>query len=382
MSEPTRERSLLRALGQLPTPPEAAEAAAARRERVVARINRLDVELEQAGRRHRRLSLVALAILPAAAALVLWFAGAGRDSAKEPTTARVRLIEGVVDVARGMRLERARPVNELGLDGSERLRTGHLRAKVVLPSGARVELSPNSEVAIDALRLREQLRLHEGRIELAVPKLGAGRTLSVRTFDALTTVHGTRFSVSVEHAPEYSAWTEVRLDEGSLSIEHRGVRTLLQAPATWSSRPVASASSRAPAPVADRLPAREEPAPEISSSARRATPAAPPAAETVALSRSTLAQENALFVAAKTAQQQGEHGQALVYLDRLLAEYPGSTHAHNARVERFRLLARMGRTVEAARAARRYLADYPLGFAKEEARRLALQAEAGSENAP
>jgi hypothetical protein len=41
-------------------------------------------------------------------------------------------------------------------------------------------------------------------------------------------------------------------------------------------------------------------------------------------------------------------------------------------VEQFRLLARLGRSREAARAARSYLGDYADGYAREEARDLVL----------
>jgi hypothetical protein len=56
----------------------------------------------------------------------------------------------------------------------------------------------------------------------------------------------------------------------------------------------------------------------------------------------------------------------------LLQRFPGSPLVPDARVERFRALQRLGRTEEAARSARQYLAEQPDGFAREEARDVAL----------
>ena len=61
---------------------------------------------------------------------------------------------------------------------------------------------------------------------------------------------------------------------------------------------------------------------------------------------------------------------ALERLELLIKRYPESELAHNARVERFRVLERSGRHAEAVSAARAYLARHPDGFAGEEAERL------------
>jgi TolA-binding protein len=63
-------------------------------------------------------------------------------------------------------------------------------------------------------------------------------------------------------------------------------------------------------------------------------------------------------------------GLALERLDTLIARYPDAELAHNARVERFRLLNGMGRKQEAAAAAREYLKRHPRGFAAAEAQQL------------
>lgn len=91
-------------------------------------------------------------------------------------------------------------------------------------------------------------------------------------------------------------------------------------------------------------------------------PALPPSAE--------LEEVNRLFVEAKRARREHRDAEALSFLQQLLTKHPRSVLTHEATVERFRTLARLGRTDEAARYARAYLARYPTGFAADEARSL------------
>jgi outer membrane protein assembly factor BamD (BamD/ComL family) len=84
-----------------------------------------------------------------------------------------------------------------------------------------------------------------------------------------------------------------------------------------------------------------------------------------------LAAQNRLFADAMKARARGDLGGAVRLLDRLLRRYPGSVLAEDARVERFRALARLGDHRGAAAAARAYLLAYPGGFAHDEARELA-----------
>ncbi|MEY2935012.1 MAG: hypothetical protein RL033_5761, partial [Pseudomonadota bacterium] len=86
----------------------------------------------------------------------------------------------------------------------------------------------------------------------------------------------------------------------------------------------------------------------------------------------SLAQENRAFAAAMARRNAGELSQALSALEHWLVRYPDSVLQQEARVEQFRLLARLGRSREAARAARSYLGDYRDGYAREEARDLVL----------
>ena len=83
-----------------------------------------------------------------------------------------------------------------------------------------------------------------------------------------------------------------------------------------------------------------------------------------------LEEVNRLFVEAKRARREHRDADALNLLQQLLTKHPGSVLAHEASVERFRTLARLGRTEEAQRYARAYVARYPTGFAADEARTL------------
>jgi hypothetical protein len=69
----------------------------------------------------------------------------------------------------------------------------------------------------------------------------------------------------------------------------------------------------------------------------------------------------------------GDLSGALQDIERLIDQYPDSLLMQEARVEHFRLLHRLGRSSEAAREARNYLGDYHAGYAREEARGLALE---------
>jgi hypothetical protein len=75
------------------------------------------------------------------------------------------------------------------------------------------------------------------------------------------------------------------------------------------------------------------------------------------------------------ARELGNGSEAVRLLDDFVRRYPASPLAQDAYVERFRTAAQLGDATGAARAAREYLARYRDGFAREEARALALGAE-------
>jgi len=218
----------------------------------------------------------------------------------------------------------------------------------------------------------EVVKLDVGAVHVHAPPLGQ-RHFAVSTPNARVVVHGTRFSVEVDDDGAGSIETRVRVTEGKVGVEYAGHELFLLPGQSWSSRPTQAALDE---PLPDKSAASEEPAPDVAPSPARPAggaqthPAAPgTTAETTA---SALAAQNKLYAAAVAARDRGDDRASLGHLNQLLARYPSSPLAPEARVERFRALKRLGQNDEAAREARRYLADQADGAAGDEARDVAL----------
>jgi hypothetical protein len=133
--------------------------------------------------------------------------------------------------------------------------------------------------------------------------------------------------------------------------------------------PVATSGGLAAPPVnSAELPAVEPAA----APAARSTPS--PGRARSPAERSTLSEENRLMQAALAAARGGDDARAIELLTALLTRYPESPLAQNAKVERFRALARSGAAQPAAKEAREYLSEHPNGMASDEARSLTAPA--------
>jgi outer membrane protein assembly factor BamD (BamD/ComL family) len=97
--------------------------------------------------------------------------------------------------------------------------------------------------------------------------------------------------------------------------------------------------------------------------------------ETAARGDTDLANQNRLFAEAMDAREQGDLARAARLLDDFIRRYPVSPLTQDAYVERFRTLAHAGDRAAAGRAARVYLTLYGSGFARDEARAIALDVE-------
>jgi FecR protein/Outer membrane lipoprotein len=363
-----RVEDVLESMGRMVVPvPDESEA---EREQIVAALNRrLDL-----ARRTKRASGRQRWVFASAAAALCVSAGLAFAHFRQPLPAPQ------LATTQQARADLFRRGEALHTDAQE-TRTG------TLENGAEVRLSGGTELTVSALVPgTDELVLDHGRVDLTVPKLRAGHTLSVTTPDSTVTVRGTRFSVEVVLEGS-RAITSVEVTQGSVWVRQGDARLVLSAGSRWSSRaPEATAavaplaSDRAASPVASdgasstssAPAARSESAPAKAAWLGGAAARVDAAPQALAES-STLAQENDLYAAASRASREGNDALAISDLSGLLARYPNSPLAQNARVDRFRALNRSGRGQEAVAQARRYLADYPNGFARDEAKALVLQ---------
>lgn len=266
-------------------------------------------------------------------------------------------------------------------------------AQIGLAGGGVMTLAAASEIAIpESTQRLQQIQLNTGLVSVDVPPSEQReRTVVVRTPHADVVVHGTMFDVAVRTPPgESHDVTRVRVTRGVVWVVAGGEKLAeLGAGDTWSS---AGASDTAVVDETDEVSepervedsaasarvglAEQSSAPTNAAQQRGANPRAAasrfdePASEESSGVSERLAAENREFRDAVTTRNQGDLAGAVRRFEQFLQRYPSSVLRQEAKVERFRALYRLGRTAEAARAARRYLAEYEQGYAREEARRL------------
>jgi hypothetical protein len=198
----------------------------------------------------------------------------------------------------------------------------HLSSGALFDLDARttLELGPSGAEASEG---EEHVALSIGKIGVRVPKLPAGKTLTVGTPNATVTVHGTVFEVVVRRTDDGVSTTAVSVTEGRVSVRSDGREVYLGPGASWSSlaAPVAAA------------PSAVEAAEDVKKSPPR--PGTPP---------SSLAEENNLFRSAMAARLAGRPAVAVQILDRLLASHPDTPLAEAVRAERVRALADIDKT--------------------------------------
>jgi hypothetical protein len=223
---------------------------------------------------------------------------------------------------------------DVGIEAGSAELGAHSRLEFVVPSAA-----------------ERRMRLGRGTVDVDLPvKLAAGRHLVVETPNADVVVVGTAFSVGVREAGSGVA-TRVSVRRGTVWIMDGGKqRAVLVAGQEWES----------PSSVAAEPATVEAPAPPPGKASRGGGRPAD----------GTLAEENRLFQSGLSARNAGDPAGAADAFALLLARYPRSVLAEQALAERFRALERAGRVSAAVVSARRYLAQYPRGFARAEAERV------------
>ncbi len=343
------------------------DSSAARRDRLVQGMS-LVVErsFEHAKRRERFLRRL---LVSSAAASILLLSGVVLRprflSESSPVLAGLDSVVGtVVLTQQGVR--RVVGAGSQALWDGDALQTAAAAGAHIGTAKSSVKLGESTELELSSpSAAEERISLRRGRIDVAVNKdTLPQRVVVVETPDVEVVVRGTVFDVRVEPRGERSV-THVHVARGSVWVLAQSVQVaLLSAGQSWNSE---SALVGVPAPV------------EAAEGAE--LPVAPPAAgsvpsvakEAVGLRKlGTLAEENRLFAAAIEARNRGDEGRAAEFFGQLLATYPRSALREAAQVERFRAFGRAGQAARAATEARRYLAEHSDGFARGEARGLAL----------
>ncbi len=292
---------------------EDAELAAARRDRLVPRLEHLisaaATERATAATRWRWVAgaLSAAAAVGLLVAGSLWRLSAGaQDGASTSQTT-------VTD---------APPAESNSLSGGSRLTTDATPASLVTPTGVEILVAPRSSVVLVGGGVHdERVVLVSGRIEAHVPSGTAGRQFSVEAPLAVVNVHGTRFSVETRSSGG-AAVTEVEVQEGVVEVVHAGGSARLAAGARWS-------SAEGGPPAQGR--------PSVLPSSPRPLVVAPSSASP----ESSLSQQNALYQSAMEAKRQGRDALVVEKLDQLLRRWPDSPLASEARAERARASARL-----------------------------------------
>jgi hypothetical protein len=166
-----------------------------------------------------------------------------------------------------------------------------------------------------------QVELRQGVLTCSVPHLHEGQRFSVQTSDARVVVHGTVFSVRVDSKRAAGSRTCVQVTDGVVIVQHDGSETALNRGDRWGCDGNPSAQLGAPAvaesaPELDRAVSEPRPFP-------RSSPRAP--------QHGTLAEESRLLQEALAAERLGQQPRAQSLLEQLLARYPSSPLAPEAR---------------------------------------------------
>ncbi|HEV3190924.1 MAG TPA: FecR domain-containing protein [Polyangiaceae bacterium] len=187
-------------------------------------------------------------------------------------------------------------------------------------NGLEIEIFEKTQMALAGLKAAStsSVNLAKGYIRCRVPHLGEGHTFSVITPDATVMVHGTVFRVTVssrDGAPE----TCVRVDEGVVSVQTAAGETFVGANRSWGCDHEEQLSAPPSSPTAKPV---SSPASRWVKG-RQAEPAKTPVG--------TLDEEIRLFQAGLSAERQGDARGAGTFFEELLAHYPNSPLAGDAR---------------------------------------------------
>jgi hypothetical protein len=183
-------------------------------------------------------------------------------------------------------------------------------ARLRAATGVEIDVAADTQLGLDELRgRRASVHLYAGKVRCRVPHLAPTDTFSVVTRDVHVVVRGTAFSVETSRA----GTTSVRVDDGVAVVHHPGGDVTLAASQSWTNEHSAepsrasTASTVVPAPPPRTL---------------RASPPPP---------RGTLNKETRLLRSGLAAERSGDLTRATASYDQLLAHFPHSPLAPDAR---------------------------------------------------
>jgi hypothetical protein len=269
--------------------------------------------------------------------------------------------------------------------------------------GTVLTLERGGEMTVGEQSALRRFSLRQGAVRAQVNKLRAGERFVIATADAEVEVHGTVFRVALvprDPACGSGVRTRVSVLEGVVRVRAGDLEASVAAGGTWPAgcaeiesglavEGVGDQAAQAPAIAIAPRPRRPSLGPPRSERAVdfRAQPSRPvvttgpssiavapadpahPATVRLTSAASLLAAQNDLFVAALRASKQGQMTGAVRLFSRLIDTYPDGPLAEGAMAQRMKLLRPIDPEA-AARAAAQYLARFPGGFAREQARQL------------
>jgi hypothetical protein len=249
--------------------------------------------------------------------------------------------------------------------------------------GTLLTIEPGGSLTVVEAGATKRFALLRGAVSVHVQKLTAGERFIVDTADAEIEVHGTTFRVAMSTGASpcgKSSPTRVSVSEGVVTVNKSGHEEYLRPGDKWP--PDCAATAAAPnraevhsADISKRSPLRRSHQSIVSKRLAEAktvaTGASSPQEERQlwAPAPTSLEAQNDLFSQAVRAKRGGQVGLASRLFDRFVRTYPKSSLIESALVQQMRLLAEIDSDAAAAVAAS-YLARFPDGVARNEARAL------------
>jgi len=223
-------------------------------------------------------------------------------------------------------------------------------ARIKLSTGSTLLIEEEGDVAIVEQASNQVFSLAVGAMRADVAKLAQGERFVIRTPDAELEARGTSFRVARVRGGascEGGLTTKLSVYEGRVVARAHEREVNVGPGEDWTAECETKGAARG-APPRPAAPADAPPEPP----ARLAPP------------NRGLQPINDLFAEAMDAKSKGDKARALSALQRLETLYPASPLAESATVERMKLLSSTNPKAAAA-VAKRYLAHYPDGFARD-----------------